>query len=221
MRILLIEDQEELVQQLAAVLGEMGFSVSTALDGSRGYDLAVSEPFDAIVLDLMLPGLDGRDFLEALRDHDDVPVLILSALDGVDTRIQCLDAGADDYLVKPFDVYELAARLRALVRRTGRASGSILQVGSLSVDLNARKVFRESVVVDLTAQEYRLLEALALAGGSPVSRETLGARIGSDLDEANRNNLVSVHMHNLRRKLGTEHFETRRGFGYALAGVDP
>ena len=215
MRLLLVEDEGDLAAQLKLALSEKGFEVEHSADGAAGLDRALCEPYDVIVLDLMLPGLDGRSFLRHLRRESAVPILILTARDALDDRVGALEEGADDYLTKPFELRELVARLRALVRRAAHGAGDRIAFGSLVIDFHRSEARLGDRAVSLTAQEYRLLEALALNGGRPVSRHELGERLSGPGHD--RSNVVKVHIHNLRSKLGADRILTRRGFGYLLA----
>jgi two-component system OmpR family response regulator/two-component system response regulator QseB len=216
LRVLVIEDDELLGEALQAGLRQRGFAADWLTDGAAGYAAAAAEDYQAIVLDLGLPRLDGARVLERLRTGGrDVPVLVLTARDAIADRVSQLDAGADDYAVKPVDIDELAARLRALVRRRAGAAQSKLDVGDISLDLGTRTVARDGVTVALQPREYALLEALALSAGRVVTRATLDARLygwGEEVDS----NALEVHVHHLRRKLGSETIRTVRGVGYMM-----
>ena len=218
MRLLLVEDNTDLAGPLIAALTENGFAVEHATDGGEGLDRALEQDFDVVLLDLMLPGLDGRSVLRHLRRERGVPVLILTARDSLEDRVGGLEDGADDYLTKPFELPELIARLRALVRRNAGSATDRVAVGDLVLDLRRRRVTVRRRAIDLTVQEYRLLEALALKGGEPLSRLELWQHL-SGVEDPYRSNAVKVHIHNLRSKLGAERIRTRRGFGYSL--VEP
>ncbi len=215
MRLLVIEDQPELRRILYAMLEEEGYAVDLAADGEEGLAKAITWGYDAIVLDLMLPKLDGWKLLDQLRDTHKIPVLILSARDGLDDRVRGLDLGADDYLAKPFDRSELMARLRALIRRSAGQSSSIMTIGGLAVDLRARQVSRGNEIVNLTAREFGLLEYLAMHRGKVVSRRELYDHLFDESGDPN-SNIVDVYISYLRRKLGSELIETRRGHGYVI-----
>ncbi len=218
MRLLLVEDEDDLAATLATALSENGFVVERSADGDEGLDLALSRSYDVIVLDLMLPGLDGRSFLRHYRLESDTPVLILTARDALDDRVGGLEDGADDYLTKPFELRELVARLHALVRRAAGSATDEIVIGELVVDTRRRQVRLGERAVELTVQEYRLVETMALQGGEPISRLRLWQRLSGSEDDF-RSNVVAVHVHNLRAKLGAERIRTRHGFGYCL--VDP
>ncbi len=215
MRILVVEDEPDLLRIIAQALREEGYAVDEAGDGEEGLYKARTWTYDAIVLDLLMPKLTGWEVLEQLRRTHDTPVLILTARDGVNDRVRGLDAGADDYLPKPFHLTELKARLRALIRRsTGHASSEI-HVGELTIDTAAKTVTRGGDSIALTAREFSLLELLALHRGKVVSRTKIYDHLFDENDES-MSNLVDVHMSNLRKKLGKDFITTRRGQGYLL-----
>jgi two-component system OmpR family response regulator len=215
MRILVVEDDPALLRTLAATLREENFAVDTAADGEDGLYKAREAVYDAIVLDVMMPKLDGWGVLAGLRPENRTPVLMLTARDAVPDRIKGLDQGADDYLTKPFDIDELLARLRALIRRTSGETQSVLQIGALTIDTAARRATLAGAEVELTAREYRLLEYLALHRGEVVTRTTLYEHL-FDENESSLSNLLDVYVSNLRRKLGHELITTRRGHGYSI-----
>lgn len=215
MRILVIEDQADLRRIVAAMLTEDGYAVDAAADGEDGLLKAQMTPYDAIVLDLMLPKIDGWDLLDEFRTTHKTPVLILSARDALSDRVLGLDLGADDYLVKPFERAELLARLRSVIRRSAGQAVSKIPVGDLEVDLRSRTVARGDEPIPLTAREFSLLEFLLLHRGRVVSRSELYDHLFDDQD-ATLSNLLDVHVSNLRKKLGPEVIETRRGQGYVI-----
>ncbi len=216
MRILVIEDDPQLVRSLAATLREENYAVDTAADGEDGLDKAQNESYDAIVLDVMMPRLNGWEVLARLRPSNKTPVLMLTARDALRDRVKGLDSGADDYLSKPFDIEELLARLRALIRRAAGQPHPVLEFGPLSVDTASKRVLLAGEEVPLTAREYALLEYLALHRGQVVSRTTLYEHL-FDEDDSTLSNLLDVHVSNLRKKLGGEVITTRRGHGYSIA----
>jgi two-component system, OmpR family, response regulator len=189
--------------------------VDSASDGEEGLYKAEAADYDAVVLDVMLPGLDGWELLRRLRRTKKTPVLMLTARGSVRDRVQGLDSGADDYLVKPFDVTELLARLRALIRRSASQALSRLEIGDVVVDLAARTVSRAGQPVNLTAREYALVEFLALRCGAVVSRTMLYEHL-FDENEDSLSNLLDVHVSNIRKKLGHAFITTRRGHGYCV-----
>ena len=220
MHVLLVEDYAPVREAVAQGLREAGFAVDVAVDGEEGWWYARSGEYDVIVLDLMLPGLDGLTILKRLRaaGHK-THVLILTAKGTVPDRVQGLDLGADDYLTKPFAFEELVARVRALVRRKYDAKDPVLIVGDLRVDTAARTVQRSGQPIELTAREYALLEFLALRAGQVVSRTEIWEHV-YEFHSAADSNVVDVYVGYLRRKL--ERFgestliHTRRGQGYML-----
>lgn len=215
MRILVIEDDPHLLRSLAATLREENYAVDTAEDGEDGLFKAESGGYDAIVLDVMLPRLNGWQVLARLRATHKTPVLMLTARDTVQDRVKGLDTGADDYLTKPFDIEELLARLRALIRRAAGQTQSLLEIGSITIDTAAKAVRNAGGEVALTAREYALLEYLALHRGEVVSRTALYEHL-FDEEESTLSNLLDVHVSNLRKKLGADIITTRRGHGYAI-----
>lgn len=215
MRILVVEDDPALRRSLAATLREENYAVDTAADGEEGVYKAWEGTYDAIVLDVMLPRLDGWGVLARLRPARTTPVLMLTARDAVPDRVKGLDNGADDYLTKPFDTGELFARLRALIRRSvGRAHPRVV-VGDVVIDLAARRVTRAELDVALTAREYALLEYCVLHRGAVVTRAMLYEHLFDEADDS-LSNLLDVHVSNLRKKLGSGLITTRRGHGYCI-----
>ena len=215
MRILVVEDEPDLLRTVAQALREDGYAVDEASDGEEGLYKATAWEYDAIVLDLLMPGLTGWEVLQRLRRTHKTPVLILTARDGVQDRVRGLDSGADDYLTKPFHLVELRARLRALIRRSAGEASSEIQIGLLTLDLRTRQVTRDGVVLPLTPREYALLELLVLHRGRVVSRTEIYDHLFEETEES-LSNLVDVHVSNLRRKLGGDFITTRRGQGYIL-----
>lgn len=215
MRILLVEDEADLLASLAQALREEGYAVDTAADGETGLHKAESWDYDALVLDVMLPRLDGWSILRRLRQSKKTPVLMLTARDATSDRVRGLDAGADDYVVKPFDLEELSARLRALIRRAAGQARSLLEIGDVSIDTTARRVTRAGQSIGLTAREYALLEFLALHRGEVVTRTALYEHL-FDEDDDTLSNLLDVHVSNLRKKLGADFITTHRGQGYCI-----
>lgn len=215
MRILVVEDEPRLQHNLAKALREEGYAVDTASDGDDGLFKAETYNYDAVILDVMLPQLDGWQVLEKLRAQKKTPVLMLTARDGPKDRVRGLDSGADDYLVKPFDLDELLARVRALIRRAAGQPKSNLELGDVVIDTRARTVTRAGQPVTLTAREYAILEYLALHRGKVVSRSDLYEHLFDESDDT-LSNLVDVHIFSIRKKLGTELITTRRGQGYCI-----
>jgi len=215
MRLLVVEDEPDLLAGLARALRNEGYSVDTASDGEDGLFKATATGYDAIVLDVMLPRLDGWALLARLRETKETPVLMLTARDRTADRVRGLDLGADDYLVKPFDVPELLARLRAVIRRHAKRATSTIEIGDLRIDTGARRVTRAGEPVPLTAREYAVVEYLALHRGQVVTRTTLYEHL-FDENEMTLSNILDVHVSNLRKKLGHDFIVTRRGHGYAI-----
>lgn len=215
MRLLLIEDDQLLQRSLAASLREENYAVDTADDGESGLFKASGSDYDCIVLDGMLPVFDGWEVLRRLRPLKATPVLMLTARDAVPDRVRGLDAGADDYLTKPFDSEELLARIRALIRRSSGQASSLIEIGSVSIDTAARVVSQDGRDVSLTAREYALVEYLALHRSNVVSRSELYEHL-FDEDDDTLSNLLDVHVSNIRKKLGPDFITTRRGHGYSI-----
>lgn len=217
MRILLAEDDPLLGDGLRAGLRQLGFQVDWVRDGQAAERELRAEPYEAAVLDLGLPLLDGMEVLARVRQAGlSLPVLVLTARDAVPERIRGLDLGADDYVIKPVDLNELAARLRALVRRAHGQTSELLQAQDLALDPAARSVAQAGRPVTLTSREFDLLHALMLNAGRVLSREQLEQRLYSWGQEV-ESNAVEVHVHHLRRKLGSGLIQTVRGVGYLLA----
>lgn len=217
MRVLVIEDEPDLLEALAQALREAGYAVDEASDGRNGLFKAAGTDYDAIVLDLMLPGMSGWDLLRELRKSKSTPVLILTARDTLSDRVRGLDAGGDDYLTKPFELPELLARLRALIRRGAGQATATIDIGDVAVNTAERTVRKAGQVVPLTPTEYALVELLALHRGKLVTRTMIYEHL---FDESNDtlSNLVDVHVANVRKKLGKEFIITRRGEGYQVHG---
>jgi two-component system OmpR family response regulator len=215
MRVLVIEDDPDLIHALGRSLREAGYAVDEAREGGEGLFKAKSTDYDAIVLDIMLPGMDGWEILRQLRREKKTPVLILSARDTVPDRVRGLDGGADDYLVKPFDLVELQARLRALIRRSAGGAESVIRMGEVTVDLRSRTVESGGARVNLTAREYSLIEFLAMHRGTLVTRTMIYEHLFDENDDT-LSNLVDVYVASIRRKLGKDLITTRRGQGYII-----
>ena len=224
MRLLLIEDNDRLRETLASGLRTVGYPVDTAADGDAGWLAASEAAHEAIILDRMLPGLDGLEVLRRLRrSGSTVPVLLLTARDSVPDRVEGLDAGADDYLTKPFAVAELLARLRMLLRRGQHRADPLVTIGDMEVDTVGRTVRRGGRRLHLTPKEYALVEYLLARPGAVVTRPELMDQLYGTNDEAT-DNAIEVLIGRVRRKLhppgSTPILHTRRGFGYQLGGDD-
>lgn len=215
MRVLVVEDEPDLLASLMQALREDGYAVDGAADGEEGLFKAEQLDYDVILLDYMLPKLDGGALLAKLRKTRQTPVLMLTARDAVRDRVTALDAGADDYLVKPFDLDELLARIRALIRRSARRAEARIEIGGVAIDTAARVVSQDGEPVALTAREYALVEYLALHAGTVISRTQLYEHLFDETD-ATLSNLLDVHVSNIRRKLGASFITTRRGHGYCI-----
>ena len=215
MRVLVVEDEPDLLNSLLKALREDGYAVDGAAEGEDGLYKAQNYEYDAVVLDIMLPRIDGWELLRALRKTKKTPVLMLTARDAVRDRVRGLDTGADDYLVKPFDLTELLARLRALIRRSASQADSSIQIGNVVIDTAARSVLKQGEAVVLTAREYALVEYLALHRGKLVTRTMLYDHL-FDENDSTLSNLLDVHVSNIRKKLGHDFITTRRGHGYCI-----
>ena len=221
MRILLAEDDALLGDGLRNGLRQHGFQVDWVRDGEAAQRELRAQPYAAAVLDLGLPRLDGLDVLAQIRQAGvTVPVLVLTARDAVPDRIKGLDSGADDYVVKPIDLDELAARLRALVRRAhGQATEVLRAWGGVTLDVSARSVSKDGQSVILSTREFDLLQAMVLNAGRVLSREQLEQHLYAWGQEV-KSNAIEVHIHHLRRKLGSDLIQTVRGVGYVLRKED-
>jgi two-component system OmpR family response regulator len=215
MRLLVIEDEPRLQRNLAKALREEGYAVDAAGDGEEGLFKAETCDYNAIVLDVMLPKLDGWELLARLRKIKKTPVLMLTARDAHSDRVRGLDTGADDYLVKPFDLSELLARVRALIRRSANKTTNQIEVGDVTLDTRARSVTRAGNPVTLTAREFAILEYLALHRGEVITRTELYEHLVDETDST-LSNLLDVHIFSIRKKLGAELISTRRGQGYCI-----
>jgi len=227
MRVLIVEDERKLAQALASALKGEHYDVVIAWTGEDGFFRANAEAFDLVLLDLMLPGRSGLEILQTLRQrHIDTPVLILTARDGVDDRVLGLDLGADDYLVKPFALPELLARVRALLRRGRPSEAFRLKTADLEMDLVARRAVRGDRLLELTAREFELLEYLLRHQGHLVSREMLAREVWKEPRRATPlDNVIDVQMTRLRKKVDLDAAErlihTVRGVGFVLREGEP
>lgn len=220
MHVLIVEDYAPLRKAVVQGLQEAGFAVDAAVDGEEGLWYANSGTYDVIVLDLMLPGIDGLTLLKRLREgRSETHVLILTAKDTLDDRVQGLNLGADDYLVKPFAFEELLARVRALVRRKYEAKSPLIRVRDLEVDTGRRAASRGGEAIELTATEYSLLEFLALRAGKLVTRTDIWEHVYA-FNSSPESNVVDVYIGYLRKKIERDGrprlIHTRRGQGYIL-----
>ena len=220
MRVLVVEDERKIAAFIRRGLEEQGFDVETCGNGADAFGLATTRPYDAIVLDIMLPGRDGLSILRGLRERKNaVPVVLLTARSELNERVDGLNLGADDYLTKPFYIEELVARVHAVTRRSRDGRASVLRAGNLVVDPAVRKATRGAREIELTAREFSLLERLMSMPGQVFTRTQLLERVwGYDFDP--ETNLVDVNIRRLRRKLGDDAddplIETVRGVGYRI-----
>ena len=225
MRILIVEDERKISAYLKRGLEEQGYAVDAAFTGREALDWAASAPYDLIVLDILLPELDGISVCRELRKRElRMPILMLTARDTVDDRVAGLDAGADDYLIKPFAFKELLARLRALTRRAADVpKSSVLTMADLTLDVNMHRVKRSNQTIELTAKEYAILECLLRANGRVLSRTMIADHVWN-YEVFNESNVVDVYIRNLRRKIdepfAVKLIHTIRGTGYRLAVED-
>lgn len=220
MKILLIEDNQEIGSYLQKELSKAGYLTTHCLEGDEGLGMLGYTSFDLILLDIMLPDMDGFEIITTLRrTKNDIPIIVISALTEVDYRIKGLNIGADDYLTKPFEVQELIARIRVLLRRQANQPSNKLEFNDLSLDLETHKVFRAGTELDLRAKEYQLLELLLRNQGKVLSRTAILEHIW-DMNYDGDSNTVDVHIRYLRRKVDlpfkTGYIKTIKGFGYVL-----
>ncbi|WP_407047972.1 response regulator transcription factor [Methyloraptor flagellatus] len=216
MRLLVVEDDPNLNQQLVDALKEAGYAVDTASDGEEGHFLGDTEPYDAVVLDIGLPKMDGLTVIETWRkDGRKMPVLLLTARDRWSDKVAGIDAGADDYVAKPFHMEEVLARIRALVRRASGHASNEMECGPVRLDTRAGRVTVDGHLVKLTSHEYRLLAYLMLHQGKVVSRTELVEHL-YDQDFDRDSNTIEVFVGRLRKKLGVDVIQTIRGLGYTV-----
>lgn len=220
LRVLVVEDEHKLAGVLKRGLEEQGYAVDVAYDGQNGLDLALQETYDLVVLDVMLPGIDGLAVCRKLRlERRNVPVIMLTARDTVDDRVAGLDSGADDYLVKPFAFRELLARARALLRRDGRTRDVVIRAADIEIDTISRQVRRGGRPVELTTKEYAILEYFVRNPNRVLTRTQIAEHVW-DYDSATFSNVIDVYIGYLRRKLADDReprlLRTVRGSGYQL-----
>lgn len=215
MRLLIVEDEADLRQALAMALADEGYAIDSAEDGEEGLYKAQNWDYDAMILDIMMPKMDGWQVLRELRKEKTTPVLILTARGELDDRVKGLDLGSDDFLVKPFEMAELSARLRALIRRSAGKATSLLSFQSLEIDTAKKRAAVDGEPVKLTALEYSLLEYLMLHRDRVVTRTELYEHLFDENDDS-FSNVLDVHVCNARRKLGGGFILTRRGQGYLI-----
>lgn len=216
MRILLVEDDRLLGDGTRNSLGHLGFTVDWMQDGQQALDALTSEAYDAIVLDIGLPRQDGYSVLQTMRERGlHTPVLMLTSRDDKLDKLKGFGLGADDYVVKPVDMEELAARLRALIRRTGGRATARLSVGSVEIDPDSRQVWLKGEAVELSAREFGLLELLMQNADRVMTRAQLEQSIYG-WDDSTDSNTIEVFIHHLRKKLGSDFIQTLRGIGYTV-----
>ncbi len=215
MRLLIADDEPDLLRALCLAMREEGYAVDEAADGTEALYKATEWDYDAIVLDVMMPGLDGFAVLGRLRERKKTPVLMLTARTRVNDRVQGLDAGADDYIPKPVDLEELAARVRAIIRRSQGDASAVIVIGDVTVDTAAKRVTKGGAAVPLTGGEYPLLEFLARRRGKTVTRTELYDHL-YDENDTPVSNIIDVQISTLRKKLGAALISTHRGLGYSI-----
>lgn len=218
MHILLIEDQQKLASNICSYLETEGFAVTVSHDGKEGFELALTEEIDLLVLDINLPGMDGYVICSMLRQHKkNMPILMLTARDSKNEVIHGLNIGADDYLTKPFDLDELLARIRALLRRNVTERQALLAVKGIAIDTNTREVKKKGKIINLSPKEYSLFEFLARKRGVVQDRPTIISHVWGGRDDLMFSQTVDVHIAYLRRKLGKDIIETVPGKGYMIS----
>jgi DNA-binding response OmpR family regulator len=224
MRILVVDDEPELVEEIRQTLAGLKYTVDVALDGEEALDRIYVDPYDLILLDIMLPKKDGFSIVAELRaEKIQTPVLMLTARVEVEDKIRGLDLGADDYLVKPFSMEELLARIRALLRRSNALTSPILETENITLNTATREVLVENQCTNLTPKEFSILEFLLYNSNRAVSRYTIAEHVwGDEFDPVTMSNSIDVHIKNLRRKIGDNRgtvIRTIRGIGYMVRGI--
>ncbi len=220
MRLLVVEDQQDLNEIIVRKLKSEGYAVDACLDGQEAMAYIEMTEYDGIVLDIMLPGITGLGILKKMRSAGNhTPVLLLTALGSIEDRVAGLDAGADDYLVKPFDFDELLARIRAMTRRRGSQSSNVISHRGVELDMAARTVHRDGCEITLTAKEYSILEYMLQNTGRVLSRDKLSAHVWN-YDYDGGSNVIDVYVHHLRKKIDSDFedklIETVKGVGYVI-----
>lgn len=222
MYILIIEDNIRILDNISLILKNENYRFDSESNGDEGYKKALTGTYDLIILDLMLPGMDGFEIVEALRANGvDTPILVLSAKSQVEDKVKALDKGCDDYLTKPFAPAELLARIRSIIRRKFDVASSVMEIGELHLNTNSKELVIREETIGLTSKEYELLEFLAYNSERVVSRVAIGEHIwGEELDMFTMSNFIDVHIKNLRKKIeaktGKKYIHTKRGIGFIL-----
>jgi len=222
MKILIVDDEPDLLNQLRETLKQQRYDVDTAADGEAALDKLFDNPYDLVLLDIMLPKIDGLEVLKGIRDGKiKTPVLMLTAKGSIEDKITGLDYGADDYLAKPFAMAELMARIRSLLRRTSENKDTILSVRDVSLNTKTREVLKKGMMLELTPKEFSILEFLLYNKNRAVSRFTLAEHVwGDEFDPFTMSNFIDVHIKNLRRKIGDPEkrtiIRTIRGVGFII-----
>jgi DNA-binding response OmpR family regulator len=223
MNILVIEDNIKISDNISYILKNENYNFEVASDGKEGYEKALNNDYDLIILDIMLPGMDGFEILEALRANNiKTYVLVLSAKGQVEDKVKALNLGSDDYLTKPFAAAELLARIKSILRRKFDISSNVIVIDMLTLDINKKEAVINGEKLDLTQKEYDLLEFLAFNKNKVVSKVAIGQYIwGEDIDFFTMSNFIDVHVSNLRKKIGSrcekKYIQTKRGLGFILS----
>lgn len=222
MRILIVEDEERLALSIKNILESENYTVEIAFDGTDGLDMALTEEYDLIILDILMPGISGMEVLKGVRDENiQTPVLMLTSKNTTDDKVKGLDTGADDYLTKPYAPPELMARVRSLLRRKSEVKTSVIELFDLEINTNTREVTRNGELVNLTAKEYAIFEFLIYNKNRVLSRLSIAEHVwGDNFDLFSMTNFVDVHIKNLRKKVSgdreTPIVQTVRGVGYMI-----
>lgn len=222
MYIIVIEDNVRMLDNINYILKKENYHVDTASNGDDGYNKIISNSYDLVILDLMIPGMNGFEIIEALRmNSNKVPILVLSAKSQTDDKVKALDLGCDDYLTKPFAPAELLARIRTLLRRKYDVESSVITIGDMVIDIKLKEITINGEKLELTSKEYELLEFLAYNKGNVVTRVAIGEHIwGETLDLFTMSNFIDVHIKNLRKKISNvtvkQYIHTKRGVGFII-----
>jgi DNA-binding response OmpR family regulator len=226
MNILVIEDNIKISDNISFILKNENYNFDVSSDGKEGYELALGGSYDLLILDIMLPGMDGFEILEALRANQiNTPILVLSAMGQVEDKVRALNLGSDDYITKPFAASELVARIKSILRRKFDLASNVIRIDNLVIDTNKKEVFVNNEKLELTQKEYDLLEFLTYNRNKVVSKVAIGQYIwGEELDFFTMSNFIDVHISNLRKKIenksGKRYIKTKRGLGFIFTGSD-